>query len=193
MFYNIIYIYFQIKGRDITKMKIDFEITKEDYINFNIHHLENSKSQKNTFNILRYAIPLIFSVPIYFIGTGIFNQPSIYWIIISIVFSVTWILTYPKQYKKLVAKETDKIISEGDNSSIFGVKTLEINDGEIVIKGKSISETLSVESIKDVKIYEDMILIYVGGFVAHIIPRRYLDKETEKEFIKELKNYINLN
>ena len=143
-------------------MKIDFEITKEDYINFNIHHLENSKSQKNTINILRYAIPVIFSIPIYFIGTGIFNQPSIYWIIIAIIFSITWILTYPKQYKKIVAKETNKIISEGDNSSIFGVKILEINDGEIVIKGKSISETLSVESIKDVKIYEDMILIYVG-------------------------------
>lgn len=33
-----------------------------------------------------------------------------------------------------------------------------------------------------------MILIYISGFVAHIIPRRYLDKEIEKELMKELKN-----
>lgn len=29
-----------------------------------------------------------------------------------------------------------------------------------------------------------MILIYISGFVAHIIPRRYLDKEIEKELKK---------
>ena len=92
-------------------MKIDFKITKDDYISFNLHHLENSKSQKSTFNILRYAVPIILSIPIYFTGTGIFNQPSIYWIIVAIVFLVIWILTYHKQYKKLVAKETDKLIS----------------------------------------------------------------------------------
>ena len=54
-------------------MKIDFKITKDDYISFNLHHLENSKSQKSTFNILRYAVPIVFSIPIYFTGTGIFN------------------------------------------------------------------------------------------------------------------------
>ena len=32
-----------------------------------------------------------------------------------------------------------------------------------------------------------MILIYISGFVAHIILRRYLDKEIEKELMKELK------
>ncbi|RDY23460.1 YcxB family protein [Romboutsia maritimum] len=169
-------------------MKMNFEITKDDYINFNLHHLENSKSQKNTFNILRYVIPIIFSILIYFIGTGILNQQSIYWIIVAIIFSIIWILTYPKQYKKLIAKQTDKILSEGDNSSIFGSKSLEIVDGTIVVKGDFTSETVSLESIKDIKVYEDMILIYISGFVAHIIPRRYLDKETEKEFIKELKN-----
>jgi hypothetical protein len=44
-------------------MKIDFKITKDDYISFNLHHLENSKSQKSTFNILRYAVPIILSIP----------------------------------------------------------------------------------------------------------------------------------
>lgn len=168
-------------------MRINFEVTKEDYINFNLYHLENSKSQKNTFNILRYAIPIIFSVPIYFIGTSLFKQPSIYWIIVALIFSTIWILTYPKQYKKLIAKETNKILREGDNSSIFGSKSLEIVDETIVVKGDFTSETVSVESIKDIKIYDDMILIYISGFMAHIIPRRYLDEDIEKQFIEELK------
>lgn len=91
-------------------MKIEFEVMENDYINFNIYHLEKSKSRKNTFNLLRFFIPIIFSIPIYFIGTGVFKQPSLYWFIISIIFIAGWILTYPKQYKKLVSKEIKKIL-----------------------------------------------------------------------------------
>lgn len=170
-----------------TPMKINFEITKEDYINFNLHHLENSKSQRNTFNILRYVIPILFTPPIYFIGTGVFKQPSWFWAMVAIVFTVVWILTYPKQYRKLVTKQTNKLLSEGDNSSIFGSKSLEIVDGDIIVKGDYTSETVALESVKDVKIYDDMILIYINSISAEIIPRRYLNEEVEKELIKELK------
>lgn len=169
-------------------MKINFEITKDDYINFNLHHLENSKSQKNTFNILRYILPIVFSVPLYFIGTGIFNQPSQFWIIVAIIFIVVWIFTYPKQHRNLIVKQTNKLLSEGDNSSIFGSKSLEIVDGDIIVKGDYTSETIALESIKDIKVYDDMILIYISAFVAEIIPRRHLDEEAEKELIEALKN-----
>ena len=167
-------------------MKITFEVNKDDYINFNLYHLQNSKTHKKMFNILRYIIPIVFFILIYMIGTKIFNQPSIYWIIVAIIFSVLWILKYPKQYKRLIIKQTDKILNEGDNSSIFGRKTLEITDKFIEVKGEFTSEKVSLESIKEVKVYEDMILIYISGFMAHIIPRRYLDTETEKELIKQL-------
>lgn len=173
-------------------MKINFEITKDDYIKFNLYHLENSKLHKNIFNIIRYIIPITLCIPIYLIGTRVFNQPSIYWIIVAMGFLIIWILTYPKEYRKSITKRVDKFISQGDNSSIFGSKTLEIIDGAIVVKGDFISETISLEGIKDIRIYEDMILIYLSGFVAQIIPRRYLDKETEKEFIKELKSIKSL-
>lgn len=167
-------------------MKINFEVNKDDYINFNLYHLQNSKTHKKMFNIIRYFIPIVFFIPIYMIGTQIFNQPSIYWIIVAVIFSFYWILTYPKQYKRLIVKQTNKILNEGDNSSIFGRKTLEIIDGSIEVKGESTSEIVLLESIKDIKVYEDMILIYISGFMAHIIPRRYLDKDTETELIKEL-------
>lgn len=167
-------------------MKIEFEVMENDYINFNIYHLEKSKSRKNTFNLLRFFIPIIFSIPIYFIGTGVFKQPSLYWFIISIIFIAGWILTYPKQYKKLVSKEIKKILREGDNSSILGKKSLNIEDGIITVKGEFSLETISSENIQDIRIYDDIILVYVGGFVAHIIPRRYLDEDNEKNLLESL-------
>ncbi len=171
-------------------MKMNFEITKEDYINFNIYHLENSKAQKKTFNTHRYIMPLIFSIPLYFIAVSSLEKSRIYGITAAIIFSVVWILTYPKRYRKIIAKSVDKNLSEGDNSSIFGKKSLEIMDETLVIEGDFISETVLIESIKEIKIYKDMILIYISGFVAHIIPRRYLDEETEKQFIEQLRRQM---
>ena len=94
-------------------MEINFEVTKEDYIKFNLYHVENSPSQNRNFILLRYLVPVLFSIPIYFIGTNLFKQPSVYWAIVAVLFSVIWIITYPKQYRALVKKETEKLISEG--------------------------------------------------------------------------------
>lgn len=167
-------------------MEINFEVTKEDYIKFNLYHVENSPSQKKNYNLLRYGVPVFFSAPIYFIGTGLFKQPSIYWAIIATLFSVIWIITYPKQYKSLIRKETEKLINEGDNSEIFGKKSMVIDNDAITIYNKSSSEKILKSAIKKVKIYDDLIVVYISAITAHIIPTRDLDKDLKENFIKEV-------
>lgn len=168
------------------KIEIKFEITEDDYIKFNLYHIENSPSQKKTYNLLRCIIPLLFSIPIYAIGTSLFKQPSSYWIVIAALFTLVWIITYPKQYKKLIKKQTKKILQEGDNSSIFGKKTMLIDDNNIKVFSEFTSETISKKSIKTIRVYDDMILIYLSGITAQIIPTRYLDGESKKYLMKEL-------
>ena len=167
-------------------MEINFEVTKEDYIKFNLYHVENSPSQKRNFILLRYLVPVLFSIPIYFIGTNLFKQPSVYWAIVAVLFSVIWIITYPKQYRALVKKETEKLISEGDNSEIFGQKNMIIDDEAVIIHHKSSSERILKNAIKDVKVYDDIIIIYLSSITAIIIPTRYLDKDLVDDFIKKL-------
>ena len=167
-------------------MEINFEVTKEDYIKFNLYHIENSPSQRKNLNLLRYGIPVLFSFPIYFIGTGLFKQSSTYWTIIAILFVVIWIATYPKQYKNSVKKQTEKLISEGDNSEIFGKKTMIIDDENITIYNHSSFEKILKKSIKDVKICDDIILIYTSSINAFIVPTRYLDKDSKDNLIKEI-------
>lgn len=167
-------------------MEINFEVKKEDYIQFNLHHVENSPSLKKNFNLLRYAMPVLLSIAIYFIGTGLFNQPSIYWAIIAILFLPIWIITYPKQYKSLIRKETEKLINEDDNSAIFGEKNMVIDNETITIYNKSSSEKILKNAIKNVKIYDDIIVIYTSSITAHIVPTRYLDKDLKDDFIKKV-------
>lgn len=170
-------------------MEFNFEVTEEDYIKFNLYHYENSPSQKRTYHLLRYLVPLLASAPIYAVGTSIFEQPKIYWIVIAILFIAAWIITYPTQYRKLVIKQTEKMLKEGDNSSLFGKKIMLIDENDIKVHSESTSETISRKSIKVVKVYDDMILIYLSGITAHIIPTRYLSDESKNSLIKELGTY----
>lgn len=168
-------------------MEIQFEITEEDYINFNLHHIGDSPSQKRTYNILRYLLPIIFTIPIYSIGTFIFKQPKIYWAIIGGLFALIWIITYPKKHEKLIKKETKKLLKEGDNSSIFGKKTMTIDEKNMIVTSETSSETTSRRSIKSIKFYDDMILIYLSSIMAEIVPTRYLDEKEKKFLIEKLK------
>jgi len=76
-------------------MEIRYEVSEEDYIKFNIHHAENSKTHKRTYNMLKYVLPTL--------------------------------------------------------CAVYG-----------------------------------MILIYLSGFTAHIVPTRYLSRETKEELLEKL-------
>lgn len=78
------------------------------------------------------------------------------------------------------------MLKEGDDSSLFGKKTMLIDENDIKVYSESTSETISKKSIKAVKVYDDMILIYLSGITAHIIPTRYLSDEYKNSLIKEL-------
>lgn len=135
---------------------------------------------------MRYVVPLLFSIPIYAIGTVLFKQPELYWIIVAIAFVLYWMITYPKKHKRLVKKQIGKMLEEGDNSSLFGQKTILFNEDTIEIIGENTSEKFAKSSIKNIKEYEDMILLYVSGISAQIIPTRYLNEESKKFLLNEI-------
>lgn len=54
-------------------MEIKYEITEGDYINFNLYHIENSPSQRKLFNLIRFTVPTIFAITVYYMGSGLFN------------------------------------------------------------------------------------------------------------------------
>lgn len=80
------------------------------------------------------------------------------------------------------------MLREGDNSSIFGEKIMSVDENSINILDEFSSETISRNNIKDVKVYSDMIVIYLSSITAHIIPTRYLDDESGEFLI----NYFGL-
>lgn len=167
-------------------MEFKYEVTEEDYIKFNIYYAENSKSHKRTYNIMKYLIPFLCGIAIFFIGSNILNQPKIYWGIIAILFIIICVKRFPKTYEKLIRKSARDMLKADDNSHMLSKNTMIIEENEIKVISEYSTEITSKEGIKEIKVYEDMILIYLSGFTAHIIPTRYLTEDMKDELLKEL-------
>ncbi|SEK45919.1 hypothetical protein SAMN04488700_1477 [Carnobacterium iners] len=167
-------------------MEVKYEITEEDYIKFNIYHIQQSKAQKKTYYPMKYLLPAICGILIFYSGIFFLNQPALYWAIIALSFIVIYLMNFPRSYKKLLTKSIRSVLKEGDNSSLLGKKTLIIDNNGLKVFDNYTTEVTTRNGIKEITIYEDMILIYLSGFTAHIVPTRYLTIKEKKLFLKEL-------
>ena len=55
-------------------MEIYYELTEEDYINFNLYHIKNSKTGKQALALQRFLTPLFFII-ISYVYSMISNSP----------------------------------------------------------------------------------------------------------------------
>ncbi|OJF94161.1 YcxB family protein [Alkalibacterium sp. 20] len=155
-------------------MIINYELLEEDFLEFNLHHIEESPSQKKIYWVLRILLPLLCAVAIYSVGAALFDQSSVYWSILAIGFFIMWVIYYPTQHKKILLNQTRKLLSEGDNSSLFGKKTMTIKEDVVTVTGEDEQVQIKRENINTIKQYEELILLYNSSVSAIIIPTRNL-------------------
>ena len=81
-------------------MTIEFDVTEQDCIDFNLFHLGHSKGEKRTSFLLRF-LP-----PISFLFCGFVMLP------VMIVVSVLWIILYPKFHKKITTNIINNLLKK---------------------------------------------------------------------------------
>lgn len=84
-------------------IEVKFDLTKEDYINFNLNNLRISDVNKKRIYIQKYILSLIYLI-FPFILTPISNIGFWYWMIPSGVIFIYNILSYDRRLKKRVTK-----------------------------------------------------------------------------------------
>lgn len=169
-----------------TKMKLKYQLTEREYIDFTIYHHQSSKSYKKQQVILRYILPLVFTPVIYWIGTVVFKQPSIYWIIISLAFYLYWAVPFNKRHRKLLEKEVKRNLAHNKNDTIFGEKILEIEKDILKVKDELTQETITKDAIVDVVVNGNAIYVYISSVQAVIIVDWKPDIKAE-EIVRALK------
>lgn len=174
-------------------MEIKYELTKDDIIDFNLYHSENSKTIKRSLNIQRYIISVIF-VFAAIVMSSYLDIPYSFTIPFFLVVSLIWIFYYPKFFKWLIKRNVSKMLDEGKNKAIIGEQRLSIsNEGIIAISeaGEMKSNWSLVEKIGKTK---KNIYIYISSISAYIIPIKAFNNEEEvNNFISTVNKYIEKN
>ncbi|NMA82660.1 MAG: YcxB family protein [Epulopiscium sp.] len=171
-------------------MHIQYEISKEDYIQFNMFHVKHSPTVQRTLFIQRYIISLVFLV-VPFVMHWTAQAPLKIAIPIFFITYVLWVIMYPKHFMKNIKKNTAKMIDEGKDESLLGSQELWVTEDGIVKKTDVGEVKTSWKAVQKVTWDESILYIYVGVMSAYIIPFRAFKTEEEKEkFIQEVNKYI---
>ncbi len=161
-------------------MNIRYTLTKEDYIEFNQHFMNTSKSFKKTMLVQRFGVSLIFLVFPFVIST-VSDIPFIYWMVTFSIAYILWILFYPKRVQKMTKKRLMKLLEEGKNEDIVGERTLTVTEEGIEQESRSMTKRTKWEAFERIEETENLWLVYVGTVTAFLIPKKVNGSADEVE------------
>ncbi|WP_100330417.1 YcxB family protein [Bacillus xiapuensis] len=165
-------------------MEIKYNLTEQDYLNFNMFHVKNSKAVKRTLNMQRFLTPILFVIASFVLS----KVGSMYFLGLFIAFlvvSILWIIFYPKYFYSYVIRNTKKMIKEGRNDGLLGEHHMILSE-EGIIDSTSKSETkASWSGIQTLSEDKHNIYLYNSSVSAYILPKRELDDAEEiKTYLK---------
>ena len=165
-------------------MEIKYNLTEEDYLNFNMYHIKNSKTGKKALNLQRFSSPIIFLIFSY-VFSIISDIPLLISFSTFLVMGILWIIFYPKHYYRHIIRNTKKFIKEGKNDGLLGDHTMTMTDEGIVDISSNRETKVSWSGIDRFKEDNENLYLYNSSLSAYILPKRELDNAEEvKRFIK---------
>jgi hypothetical protein len=165
-------------------MDLKYQLTEEDYINFNLFHMKNSETIMKSVRNQRIFTPvfyLLFSVVFSFL----LDIPFLVSFTPFFILSVLWVLFYPKYLFGRAIRHTKKLVKEGRNESILGEHHMVLNDEGIVDKTSKGETKVTWSGINELKENDQYIYLYNSALSSYILPKR------EFENVEEIRQYLN--
>lgn len=164
-------------------MKINYELTEEDYLHFNLFHVKQSKTAIKSLNIQRFLTPVFFII-VAFIFSGIGDMPVVFPLIIFGLISIVWLIFYPKYFYSLVMRQSKKMLREGKNDGLLGEQQMALSKEGIVYTTSNGESQAKWSGIKKVLEDSDFFYLYNSSVSAYILPKRALSN------VEEAKGYF---
>lgn len=168
-------------------MKFEFELTEQDYIDFNMFYMYDSKylrRQIKASHIICTIIPVLMGI----FTLLVTDNKEYTFFILMIVLSIVILIFFPKLFKRIILKKTKKYLFEKKNT-VLGNKILEFDEEGINEKTSHGESVTKYSAIIDIKKSDKAIYLFNTAFSAFIIPVRVFTSVEEKEkflnFIKE--------
>ena len=171
-------------------MKLTYEVTIEDIINFNVYHHLNSETERKR-RLREKVFFVLWTLLIYFI----FNYNNISYksfaIFIPVFLFGAFMIFLSKKYRIwLVKRQTKSLLNEGDNIGFIGNHTLEISDNILTFVNQQVTSQINLATLVKVVQNERYVYIYTNSISAIVIPKEYLSDEVKDELIKIITDKI---
>ena len=166
-------------------MEIHYHLTEDDYLNFNLFHVKNSKTAIRSLNIQRYLLPIIFIIAAY-LASKYGNMPFLTAFIIYFIVAVLWIIFYPRYFYRHIGRMTRRMMKEGKNDGMLGDHVMKLTEEGIVDSSANGETKVNWAGIIEMKEDDDNIYLYNSGVSAYILPKRELvDVAEVRSFLLE--------
>ena len=171
-------------------MQLEYEITKEDVVEFRMNIVENTKRLQNSFFYKRFGLATIFLVTPFVINIFRGDIPHSMFPLFTIPFFL-WIFLYPiyhkKRFKKFFFNNTD---NNKKYKNLIGKHILTIDSKKIVNLSEKKETKLRWDKVKEINKNKQYVFIYTSESMGIIVPARvFEDQKSFKEFEEVVKNY----
>ena len=154
-------------------MEIDYNLTEEDYLSFNVFHAKSSKTVAKSLVLQRFLSPIIFLIA-GFMFAWIGDGSLIVSLIIFSIMGILWIVYYPKYFYGLITKNSRKMLKEGKNDGLLGDRCMILSDEGIVDSSSNGETKVKWAGIKKIEEDDNYFYIYNSAFTAYILPKQSL-------------------
>lgn len=155
---------------------VRFEMTKDDFLAFNLYHHRNSPSiqaQQRGVLVLLVVVGLL-------VGLIPLLRPAAraLWAVSAVFIGAACLL--PFNFNKAARRIVDKMLSEGQNKGLLGLKEVTLSPAEIGTTGALRSASTRWPAVERIVTTDEALYVYVSALEALIVPRRAF--ETPQEF-----------
>ena len=167
-------------------MKYTFDLTEEDYLQFNMFTMKNYvfyQNQKKLFRILFTILPFATGL-----GMWIFKglqRPGVDFIVgclaAAIPLSVLFWLGFPKFFDALMLRNAKRILFREGKNNIFGERILFFEEDGIRTITKFEESSIQYGAITQMKQLDKAVYLYKAPTMAIILPLRVFTDEESKQ------------
>lgn len=164
-------------------MKINYNVTEEAFLEFNLFHAKNSKAVKKSMTIQRFLLPVIYLLVAVFLSP-ILDIPILFLFIPFLLIGVLWGIFYPAYFYYHVKRAAKKMIREGKNEGMFGKQSIIFTEEgvrEISPKGETAFSWPGIEKLEE---DQTNLYLYNSGMSAFIVPKNSLAD------VEGIRNYV---
>lgn len=171
-------------------MEFSYEITEQDYIDFNLDYFNKNAIAQRSVLITRIASALI----VIFGGTALLYLLHAFRLVSFLVYIALAIFCFfitPWYMKRKIITNVKRILQKANNKSICGAKTLYLRENEFELTGENEDTIYQYEAVQRTSTDENHYYIFVDTFSALIIPfSAFSNEEQKQEFYRRITAHI---